>query len=54
LTDPYPLLAGQGSKPLKRGQNAKDFINEIVSSANTIISTSVIMNTLPISDSKEN
>lgn len=54
LADPYPLLAGQGSRLLKRGQNAKDIINEIVSSANSIISSSVIMNTLPISDSKEN
>ena len=54
LADPYPLLVGQGSRLLKRGQNAKDIINKIVSSANTIISSSVIMNTLPISDSKEN
>jgi hypothetical protein len=54
LADPDPLLVGQGSRLLKRGQNAKDIINKIVSSANTIISSSVIMNTLPISDSKEN
>jgi NAD(P)H-dependent flavin oxidoreductase YrpB (nitropropane dioxygenase family) len=53
LADPYPLL-GQGSRLLKRGQNAKGIINKIVSSANTIISSSVIMNTVPISDSKEN
>ena len=54
LADPYPLLVGQGSRLLKRGQNAKGIINKIVSSANTIISSSVIMNTVPISDSKEN
>ena len=48
LADPYPLLVGQGSRLLKRGQNAKNIINKIVSSANTIISSSVIMNTVPI------
>lgn len=47
LADPYPLLVGQGSRLLKRGQNAKDIINEIVSSANAIISSSVIMKHYP-------
>jgi hypothetical protein len=47
LADPYPLLVGQGSRLLKRGQNAKDIVNEIVSSANTIISSSVIIKHYP-------
>lgn len=52
--DYYPLLAGQGLKLLKRGQSARDIVNEIVSSANSIISSNLIADTLPMLDPKEN
>jgi len=44
--DYYPLLAGQGLRLLKRGQSAKDIVNEIVSSAKNIISSSLAVDTL--------
>jgi nitronate monooxygenase len=47
LADYYPLLAGQGLRLLKRGQSAKDIVNEIVSTANSIISSNLIVDTLP-------
>jgi nitronate monooxygenase len=39
LVDYYPLLAGQGLRLLKRGQRADDIVNEIISSADTLISS---------------
>jgi nitronate monooxygenase len=54
LADYYPLLAGQGLRLLKRGQSATDIVKEIVSSANSIISSNLIVDTLPILDPKEN
>lgn len=53
LADYYPLLAGQGLRLLKRGQSAKDIVNEIVTTANSIISSNLIVDTLPILDPKE-
>lgn len=54
LAEYYPLLAGQGLRLLKRGQSATDIVNEIISSANSIISSNLIIETLPILDSEEN
>jgi nitronate monooxygenase len=54
LADYYPLLAGQGLRLLKRGQSAADVVNDIVSSANNIISSNLIIDTLPMLDPKEN
>jgi nitronate monooxygenase len=54
LADYYPLLAGQGLRLLKRDQSAKDVVNEIVSAANNIISSNLIVDVLPILDPKEN
>ena len=53
LADYYPLLAGQGLRLLKRGQSATDIVDEIVSSANSIISSNLIRDTLPMLDPKE-
>jgi nitronate monooxygenase len=39
LVDYYPLLAGQGLRLLKRGQRADDIVKEIISSADTLISS---------------
>jgi hypothetical protein len=54
LADYYPLLTGQGLRLLKRDQSAKDIVNEIVSAANSIISSNLIVDVLPILDPKEN
>jgi len=54
LADYYPLLAGQGLRLPKRDQSAKDIINEIVSAANSIISSNLMVYVLPILDPKEN
>ena len=52
LADYYPLLAGQGLRLLKRGQSAKDIVNEIVTAANSIISSNLIVDSLPTLDPK--
>lgn len=54
LADYYPLLAGQGLRLLKRGQSAKDIVSEIVSAANGIISSNLVVDTLPRLDPKDN
>lgn len=54
LADYYPLLAGQGLRLLRRGQSATEIVNEIVSTANSIISSNLIVDTLPMLDPKEN
>jgi nitronate monooxygenase len=53
LADYYPLLAGQGLRLLKRGCSAADIVKEMVSSANSIISSNLIVDTLPILDPKK-
>jgi nitronate monooxygenase len=53
LADYYPLLAGQGLRLLKRGQSSKDIVNEIVTTANSIISSNLIVDTLPMLDPNE-
>jgi nitronate monooxygenase len=54
LADHYPLLAGQGLRLLKRGQSAADIVKETVSSANSIISSNLIVDALPILDPQDN
>jgi nitronate monooxygenase len=53
LADYYPLLAGQGLRLLKRDESAKDIVNEMVSTANNVIASNLIVDTLPMLDPKE-